>query len=174
MTLVCLSFRKSGILKHSLTQEHFHDLGKWLFAMTAFYTYIAFSQFLLIWYANIPEETQFYRHRMGGSWLVLSLMLPFVRFLIPFVILLCRPAKRNNTIIGLIAAWSLIWVYIDFYWVVMPVHYRDGIQISWMDFATLGATVSICGLMFWSRFKKHALVPVGDLRLQQSLHFENA
>lgn len=174
MTVICLSFRKAGILKNSLTQEHFHDLGKWMFAMTAFYTYIAFSQFLLIWYANIPEETQFYRHRMGGSWLILSLMLPFVRFIIPFFTLLCRPAKRNTTVIALVAAWSLIWVYIDFYWVVMPVHYPGGIQISWMDFAALGATVSICGLMFWSRFKKHALVPVGDLRLEQSLHFENA
>jgi hypothetical protein len=174
MTLVCLSFRNSGILKNSLTNEHFHDLGKWLFAMTAFYTYIAFSQFLLIWYANIPEETVFYRHRMGGSWLILSLSLPILRFFLPFFTLLCRPAKRNNTVIAVVAAWSLIMVYIDFYWVVMPVHYRDGIQVSWMDFATVGATVSICGLMFWSRFRKHALVPVGDLRLEQSLHFENA
>ena len=67
MTLVCLGFRRAGILKNSITMEHYHDLGKWLFALTAFYTYMAFSQYLLIWYANIPEETIWYRHRIGGK-----------------------------------------------------------------------------------------------------------
>ena len=174
VTLICLGFRSAGILKNSISLEHYHDLGKWMFAMTAFYTYIAFSQFLLIWYANLPEETIFYRHRMGGSWLPLSLALPVLRFFLPFFTLLCRGAKRNLTVIRLVAVYSLLMVYIDFYWVVMPVHYRDGIQISWMDFAALGATVSVCGLVFWSRFRKHKLAPVGDLRFEQSLHFENA
>ena len=64
--------------------------------------------------------------------------------------------------------------YIDLYWVVMPAYYKNGPQVSWMDFATLAATVSICGLVFWSRFRKHKMVPVGDLRFEQSLHFENA
>jgi hypothetical protein len=174
VTLICLGLRNSGILKHSITEEHYHDLGKWVFAMTAFYTYIAFSQFLLIWYANIPEETVFYRDRMGGSWLILSLAMPVLRFFLPFFVLLCRPAKRSLKAIGLVSAYSLVMVYLDFYWIVMPVFYKDGIQISWQDFATLGATVSICGLTFWSKFRKHKLIPVGDLRLQQSLHFENA
>jgi hypothetical protein len=56
-TLICLGFRRAGILKDTITVEHYHDLGKWLFALTAFYTYIAFAQYLLIWYANLPEET---------------------------------------------------------------------------------------------------------------------
>ncbi len=59
--------------------------------MTAFYTYVAFSQYFLIWYSNLPEETIWYRHRMVGSWLPVSLAMPFLRFLIPFPILLCRP-----------------------------------------------------------------------------------
>jgi hypothetical protein len=174
MTLVCLGFRRAGILKASITEEHYHDLGKWLFALTAFYTYIAFSQFLLIWYANLPAETVFYRHRMGGTWLPISLALPFLRFFIPFFTLLCRPAKRKLGLIGFMAAWSLVVVYLDFYWVVMPVHYPTGPQIHWMDFATLALTVSVCALTFWGRFKKHKLAPVGDLRFEQSLHFENA
>jgi hypothetical protein len=174
MTLVCLGFRRAGILKVSINREHYHDLGKWLFAMTAFYTYIAFSQFLLIWYANLPAETVFYRHRMGGSWLPWSLALPFLRFFIPFFTLLCRPAKRKLGLIGFMAAWSLVVVYLDFYWVVMPVHYTTGPQIHWLDFATLALTVSVCALTFWGRFKKNKLAPVGDLRFEQSLHFENA
>ena len=174
VTLVCLGFRRAGILTNSINIEHYHDLGKWLFCLTAFYTYIAFSQYLLIWYANLPEETIFYRVRSHGMWLPISLALPFVRFIIPFFVLLCRPAKRNLTIIGLVAGWSLIMEFIDIYWVVMPVHYPEGPQIHWMDFATLGATMSICGLQFWNRFRRYKMVPVGDLRFEQSLNFENA
>jgi hypothetical protein len=174
VTLVAMGFRSAGVLKNSITMEHYHDLGKWLFAMTAFYTYMAFSQYLLIWYANIPEETQFYRHRMPGSWLWISLAMPFIRFIIPFFTLLCRPAKRSLTVIGLVSVWCIVIEYVDLYWVVMPVYYKNGPQISWMDFATLAAVVSTCGLVFWSRFRKHKMVPVGDLRFEQSLHFENA
>ena len=174
VTLICLGFRRAGILKNSITREHYHDLGKWLFALTAFYTYMAFSQYLLIWYANLPEETIFYRARMEGSWLGISLAMPFIRFLIPFFVLLCRPAKRSLGMIAGIAVWSIIVEYVDLYWVVMPTYFKTGPQISWQDFATLAATVSICGLVFWSRFQHHKLAPVGDLRFEQSLHFENA
>jgi hypothetical protein len=174
VVLVSLGFRRVGLLKHAINIEHYHDLGKWMFAMTAFYTYIAFSQYILIWYANIPEETQWYRHRSAGSWLYIALAMPFIRFVIPFFTLLCRPAKRSLGVIAFIAVWSIVVEYIDLYWVVMPTYYKEGPQISWMDFATLGATVSVCGLIFWSRFRKHKMVPVGDLRFEQSLHFENA
>ena len=174
VTLICMGFRKAGLLKHSISFEHFHDLGKWLFALTAFYTYMAFSQYLLIWYANLPEETIFYRNRMAGGWLTLSMLLPVLRFILPFFILLCRPAKRSLTVTRLIAIWSLIVVYVDLYWIVMPVFYPKGIEVSWQDFACLAFTVSVCGLVFWNKFKKHKMVPVGDLRLNQALHFENA
>jgi hypothetical protein len=174
VTLVALAFRRAGILKNSITQEHYHDLGKWLLCMTAFYTYVAFSQYFLIWYANLPEETIWYRHRMVGSWLPLSLAMPFLRFIIPFSILLCRPAKRSLKIVGFIAVWSLVVEYIDLYWIVMPTYYKTGPQPHWLDLATLVTTVSICGLVFWSRFRKHKMVPVGDLRFEQSLNFENA
>lgn len=174
ITLICLGFRKAGILRNVINGEHYHDLGKWLFALTAFYTYMAFSQYLLIWYANLPEETIFYRTRLNGSWFWISILLPFLRFLIPFFVLLCRPAKRSLTVIGLVAGYSLVIELVDLYWLVMPVYYGDGPQFHWLDLATLGVTVSVCGLMFWSRFKKNKMVPVGDLRLEQSLHFENA
>jgi hypothetical protein len=174
MILICLAFRQAGVLTKEINIEHYHDLGKWLFAMTCFYTYMAFSQYLLIWYANIPDETQFFRHRMPGAWLYISLSLPFIRFFIPFFALISRPAKRNLTVLGVMSVWSLVVVYLDLYWVVMPVYYPQGPQLHWLDLATLVTTVSVTGLVFWSRFRKHALVPEGDLRLEQSLHFENA
>lgn len=174
VVLVSLGFRRAGILTNSITMEHYHDLGKWLFALTAFYTYIAFAQYLLIWYANIPDETQWYRHRDAGSWLYVALAMPFIRFIIPFFTLLCRPAKRSLKVIGFIAVWSIVVEWIDLYWVCMPAYFKNGPQIHWLDFATMAATVSICGLVFWSRFRVHKMVPVGDLRFEQSLHFENA
>jgi hypothetical protein len=174
LILICLGFRQAGVLVKQINVEHYHDLGKWLFAMTCFYTYMAFSQFLLIWYANIPDETQFYRHRTPGTWLYISLSLPFLRFFIPFFTLISRPAKRNLKLLGVMAAYSLVMVYLDFYWIVMPNFYPNGPQLHWLDLATFGAAVSIAGLVFWSRFRKQAMVPVGDLRLEQSLHFENA
>ncbi len=174
VTLICLGFRRAGILRNSITPEHYHDLGKWLFALTAFYTYMAFSQYLLIWYANLPEETIWYRHRSVGGWLGISLAMPFIRFIIPFFTMLSRPAKRSLNMIAALAIWSIVVEYIDLYWVVMPTYFKNGPQISWIDFATLAATLSICGLVFWSRFQHHKLAPVGDLRFEQSLHFENA
>jgi hypothetical protein len=174
VTLICLGFRRAGILKNSITPEHYHDLGKWLFALTAFYTYMGFSQYLLIWYANLPEETIWYRHRSVGGWLWISLAMPFIRFLIPFFVMLSRPAKRSLTMIAGLAIWSIVVEYIDLYWVAMPAYFKNGPQVSWMDFATLAATLSICALAFWSRFRKNKLAPVGDLRFEQSLYFENA
>ncbi len=173
VTLVALGFRRAGILNKSITMEHYHDLGKWMFALVAFYTYMAFSQFLLIWYANLPEETIWYRHRSAGSWIYIALAMPFIRFFIPFFILICRPAKRNLKILGAMAVWCVVMEYVDLYWVVMPAYYKDGPQVHWLDFATLAATVSICGLAFWGRFRRHKMVPVGDLRFEQSLQFEN-
>ncbi len=174
VTLICMGFRRAGILKNSITREHYHDLGKWMFALTAFYTYMAFSQYLLIWYANLPEETIWYRHRSVGSWLGVSLAMPFIRFLIPFFVMLSKPAKRSLNMIAALAIWSIVVEYIDLYWVVMPTYFKTGPQLSWMDFATLAATLSVCALVFWSRFRKTKLAPVGDLRFEQSLHFENA
>ncbi len=173
MTLICLAFRKSGILAKTINDEHYHDLGKWLFALTAFYTYIAFSQYILIWYADLPEETTFYRHRSHGGWLAVSLSLPFIRFFIPFFTLLCRPMKRRLLTIRLMAIWSLVVIYIDLYWIVMPNFHKEGPSFHWLDLATLAATLSVCGFVFWGRFQKNKMVPVGDLRLEQSLHFEN-
>ncbi len=141
VTLICLGFRRAGILKNSITIEHYHDLGKWLLCMTAFYTYVAFSQYFLSGMRTCPRKRSWYRHRMVGSWLAVSLAMPFLRFLIPFFLLLCRPAKRSLGMLAFIAVWSLVVEYIDLYWVVMPVYYPNGPQPHWLDLATLATTV---------------------------------
>ncbi len=173
LTVIALSLHRANELREAIHEEHYHDLGKWLFALTIFWGYIAFSQYMLIWYANLPEETIWYKHRFAGTWLWVSAALLAGRFLIPFNALLSRAAKRNLTWLGAMAAWIVAMHYLDIYWLVMPVFQPGGVAPNWMDAAAL---VGVCGTVawaFWNKLKRHALVPVGDVRLGRALRFEN-
>jgi hypothetical protein len=171
--LICQWFRKNGILKESIHLEHYHDLGKWMFALTVFWTYIAFSQYLLIWYANLAEETIFYQQRLTGNWKWMSLALLLGHFIIPFFVLLPRAAKRNLNVLFFAAIWILTFCYIDIFWLVMPNFYPDGFTFHWLDLSCLAAVSSTYGFAFWMRLRQHSLVPEGDLRLEQSLAHVN-
>lgn len=173
VTLICLWFRENGILKESITVEHYHDLGKWLFALTVFWTYIAFSQYMLIWYANLPEETIFYQKRFTGNWLGMSVALVMGHFVIPFFALLPRAAKRNLRVLRAAGIWILVFCYLDVYWLVMPNFYPEGFRLHWQDLSCLAAVASAYGLVFWLWLKQHSLVPAGDARLAQSLAHVN-
>ena len=170
-TLIAQGFQAAGELKHSITKEHYHDLGKWMFALAVFWAYMAVSQYLLIWYANIPEETIFYRVRLHGGWTGLSVFLPVARFVIPFFLLISRAAKRNMAVLRLAALWIICVEFLDMYWLIMPNFYPEGPSLHWLDLAGLAGVVSVFGLVFWSRFHKHPMVVVGDLRFEQGLHF---
>ena len=171
--LICLALREKGVLANTINLEHYHDLGKWLFALTVFWAYIAFSQYMLIWYANIPEETIWFLHRFEGSWGPLSMAILFGHFIIPFLVLVLRSSKRNLTVLTVMSIWILVFQYIDFYWQVMPTFYRHGIVPHWLDVVCLVAPLSIMALAFWSRMKAHALLPIGDPRFEQGLQFQN-
>lgn len=173
VTLIALGFRSNGVLAHTITVEHYHDLGKWMFALSVFWTYLAASQYLLIWYASIPEETIYFKERMEGSWGWVSVLLPVGRFAVPFALLVSRAAKRNFTMLRISAIWILFMEFVDMYWMIMPNfhEYAHGFQLHWLDLATLGAVFSVYGLVFWSRFKSNSLVVEGDLRFEQGLHF---
>src|SRR5690606_32173718 len=93
MALALLWLQANGRLTKSVTSEHYHDIGKMMFAFTIFWAYIAFSQFMLIWYAAIPEETIWYHHRIQGAWLPISYLLIVCHFVIPFFGLLSRHIK---------------------------------------------------------------------------------
>jgi hypothetical protein len=171
LILICLRFRSSGILANAINEEHYHDLGKWLFAFNTFWAYCAFSQYMLIWYGNLTEETIFFRHRFQGSWEPLSHLLIFGHFFIPFGILIARWAKRHLLVLGAMAGWLLLMHYLDVYWLIMGSLYIEGPALHWMDAAGLLAMVGSFGLAFWIRLAKQSLVPVGDLRFERSLNF---
>ncbi len=167
------TIQKVGILNDKITVEHYHDLGKLLFAFVVFWAYIAGSQYFFIWYANIPEETVWYLHRWSGSWKSLSLVLIFGHFFIPFVILIFRWTKRNLPVLKLIAVWVLFMHYIDIYWIIMPNFHHHDFHFSWMDLSTFIAIGGVFLGLFWKRLKTQALVPVSDPALQKSFDFVN-
>ena len=126
LSLVSIGLRQSGMLSNVITVEHYHDLGKLIFAFTVFWTYIAFSQYFLYWYGNIPEETAFYAHRLVPGWKPLSLVLMFGHFVFPFFFMMSRHIKRNVRTLAFGAAWVLVLHYIDMYWLVMPNAFPEG------------------------------------------------
>lgn len=171
--LVILVFfmRRQGLLHNMTTAEHFHDLGKLLFAFTVFWAYIAFSQYFLIWYANIPEETIWFRNRWVGSWKGVSLLLVLGHFVIPFFILITRSAKRNPAFLAIMASWMLFMHWVDLYWVIMPGLQKQGFDLSWFD---LTAFLGIGGIFVWLLLKRiaaHPLIPVKDPQLKASMEF---
>jgi len=173
LVLISLGFRRAGVLKNSITEEHYHDLGKWMFAITIFWTYVSFSQYMLYWYANIPEETIWFKHRFVGSWLSVSKFIVFGHFLFPLFFLITRKTKRNLSTLAFMAVWLLAMDYLDIHWNVMPTLHPTGFSPHWMDITAPIATTSFYAFFFWNRLKQHAIVPIGDLRLYQALAHHN-
>lgn len=165
--------RRHAGLRETITVEHFHDLGKLTFAFIIFWAYMAFSQYFLMWYANIPEETVWYLHRWANPWKYVSLVIIFGHFVVPFIALLTRIAKRTLAFLSAVAVWILLMRWVDLYWLVMPNLHQHEVHLSWMDLTTM---IGIGGLFlwfFWRRFISQPLVPVGDPGLQESIQFVN-
>jgi hypothetical protein len=120
IVLLSQYLKNRGLIGDAVNTEHYHDLGKWMFAFTFFWGYIAFGQYMLIWYANIPEETQFFIPRQMGVYASLSLLLLIVHLVIPFPGLLSRHVKRRNGVIAFWAVWSLCACMLDAWYMVVP------------------------------------------------------
>jgi len=172
LALIALALRKVENVGEVITIEHTHDLGKYLFGFTVFWAYIGFSQFMLIWYANIPEETIFYQHRFHGGWESLSWMVLFGCFIIPFLLLLPRGSKRNGLALSLLAIWQLLFHLVDIFWLIAPNRSHE----RTVTLGDLGAVLLIGGIFAWLVIRtltQQALIPVKDPRLAESLAFEN-
>jgi hypothetical protein len=173
LSIAAVAMRGAGLLDVIISAEHLHDIGKFLFAFTAFWAYIAFSQFFLIWYANIPEETAWFKTRLEGSWQAVSILLMVGHFAVPFFYLMGRGVKRRGATLAVGGAWLLAMHFVDLYWLVMPTLHPGGVSPSLLDVAAFVAIGgSFVGAAGWL-LRREALVPLGDPRLPESLAFEN-
>lgn len=166
-----------GALREEVTVEHYHDLGKLLFGFVTFWTYIAFSQFVLIWYGNIPEETHWYYTRLLGSWGPVSYLLIFFHWLFPFLGLLSRHIRRQPALVFGWSVYLLVVHFVDLVWIVMPeasTTFGGAIGVATALLVTLGMIGLYVGGMLWfMRANQVRVVPVRDPRLPESLAFEN-
>lgn len=192
LVIVCFSLQRGGMLRGVVTTEHYHDLGKFMFGFTVFWTYIGFSQYFLIWYANIPEETHWFQYRAHGQWLNLSMLVIFGRFVLPFFFLLRRGWKRNPNYLVVMAIFIMVMEYIDMFWLIQPpfahhaasrftaegaeevAHFfHNHITVTGADIGFLiGFSGLFLALFSWS-LKSSKLVAIKDPRLEESLNHEN-
>lgn len=170
MILMTMYLHKKGMLTNTIGFTHINDMAKLTFGFTVFYAYIAFSQFFLIYYANIPEETLWYYHRMEGSWIYVTYSLLIARFVIPFVVLLPMNNKRNLGLVRFMSIWILVMHFVELYWVVMPTLHHDGVVFNWMDVTSFIGLGGIFLYLFFNRFSKNAMIPVNDPKLAESLN----
>ncbi len=171
ITLAVIFLYEKGYFGNILRKDHFYNLGALLFAFVNFWAYIAFSQFLLIWYANLPEETFWMIHRWQNGWEIFSFILIFGHFLIPYFSLLSQQSKSNLQRLKYMAVWIFIMHYVDLYWLVMPSLYKE-VVFGWIEISFLILAVGILLVLFVWRYNKiKNLVPVGDPKLKRSLEF---
>lgn len=170
LCLLTLYLKAKGHLEGIVNDNHLHDIGKFMFAFTVFWAYISFSQFMLIWYANLPEETGYYLKRFHGGWMYVSLFLLIGKFLVPFLVLLPRDAKRNTTLLGLMACFMLVAQWVDVLWMIQPEFFQMGPKIGWIEIgSTLGFLGTFC-LFVTAFLAKNNIVAIGDPRLSESVH----
>lgn len=169
ITLFVVKLKENGYLHPKMVDDHLFSLGALQFAFINFWAYIAFSQYLLIWYANLPEENFWFLHRWEHGWQYLSLLLIISHFVVPYAALLSQPAKMDPKRLKIISAWILFAHFIDIYWLVMPNF--GAYYFSLIDLVVPLFAAGVIIIIFNYRSKKSNLVPIGDPKLQKGLDF---
>lgn len=188
LCVMCWHLQQSGRLQNTITLDHYHDIGKWMFSFTVFWSYIAFSQFMLIWYANLPEETGWMERRYYGQWGWVSVLLLFGHFVAPFLMLVSRIPKRRPHLLVKIAYWNLFIHFVDMYWLVMPEYGRAGhtevaatgaeqvshaVPLHLLDFTCLLFVCGVFAALLAKQLGAGSLLAFRDPRLEESLTYEN-
>ncbi len=175
LVLIITALRSAGYLQNVVTLEHYHIMGKLMMAFTIFWAYIGFSQYMLIWYANIPEETVYFLRRNTGTWWYGSQFMVVGHFFVPFLMLLFQRGKKTPLFLCGMAVWILIMHMLDMYIIVMPAYHKAGFDLGafLFDIPCLIAIGCTLAAVFLKRLGESALYPIRDPRLPQSLALKN-
>lgn len=171
--LVMTALARREPLSRVLKPDHFHDLGKLLFANLMLWAYFAFCQYLIVWSENLTGEIPYYVTRTGTSWGWLGVALIVVQFVIPALLLLNRGLKRNAYLLSGVVAIVLVMRYMDLIWIVLPSYYRSGFRIQWMDVLT---PLGLGGVWLWAFLRelpRFPLLPVNSPELEEALVHES-
>jgi len=152
----------------SVYKHRMHDLGKWLFAFNMLWAYFDFSQLLIIWSGNQPEEISFYRTRLYGGWGVVAVIVLLFSFALPFLILLSAHVKKTPSLISKVALWMLVFRLVDLYWMTRPEFTRNPMP-SWLDIVVPVALVGLWVGSFAMNLKQRPLLPLGDPKLAEAM-----
>jgi len=165
--IVLLATRKP--LSDILAPRHLHDLGKLLLAFIMLWAYFSFSQFLIIWSGNLPEEIPYYVKRLQGPWRYIGLFIVLFHFALPFVMLLSRDLKRNGRMLAMVAIFVIVMRFVDLYWLIAPGFHGGQFHIHWLDIVL---PVGLGGVWVWfftQQLKNRPLIPIRDPNLADAI-----
>ena len=165
---VMVMLHRYSPMRELLTQRHLHDMGKFCLALVMVWAYFSFSQFLIIWAGNLPEEIPFYLRRMNHGWGYVGLALVFGHFALPFALLLSRDLKRNFKLLRGIALFILFMRFVDLFWLTKPFAY-ESFHFTWMDITAPAGMVGLWLAYFFTNLQQQPLIPANTPNLQEAL-----
>ena len=168
MIIMVIMFSRSETFAHVVHKRHLHDLGKLLFAFNMLWAYFSFSQLLIIWSGNQPEEITFYKSRLFGGWGVVAVLVLTLHFFIPFFALLSRDVKRNQAVLPRIAMWLIAMRCLDLFWLTRPEFTSNALPTLW-DIAAILALGGIWLWFFAVQLKQQPLLPLGEPKLAEAI-----
>ncbi|HRE09625.1 MAG TPA: quinol:cytochrome C oxidoreductase [Ignavibacteria bacterium] len=170
-TFASIKLKEGGYLDSHLGDDSFYSLGTLMFGFNVFWAYIAFSQFILIWYADLPEETFWMIHRWEGNWKFVSLALLFFHFVLPFLILVGRNAKTNLGLLKWMAPWMLVAHALDLYWLIFPTLFKGNASFGWQELSFPLIVIGLTMIVFKMSANKKNLMAVKDPKMEMGLDF---
>ncbi len=170
LAIVVILMKRTGYLNKVVNENHVHDIAKFMFAFTVFWAYTGFSQYMLIWYANLPEETGYFLVRFTPGWEWWSYGLFISKFIVPFFLMLPRTFKRNDTAVFIAAVWILGTQFFDLNWMIQPQVYAKAPNLTFTDVSVWLGFLGVFGLMVTRFYKKHNVLAINDPYLVDSVY----
>jgi hypothetical protein len=167
--LAALFLAKREPLRSAVQERHVHDWGKLLFAFTMLWAYFSVSQLIIVWSGDLPEEITFYKARVAGGWVTVSVLLALFQFVVPFFFLLSANLKRSLTKLSVVALLLILMRWVDLYWLVAPTYHPEGFTLHWLDLAVPVALMALWTAAFVRELGARPLLPVNDPNLPVAL-----